>query len=236
MTIKEYIQKYVLLKIVSKEWKEGEILPSENKIAEKFNCSRITARQALGAFVRAGILKPQKGRGYTIINSGMETLFESNTTKFHATNTDIVWIDDITRKDHFDDLTNNFINNQDFIENFNLEDTSTFFKKYYDDKGLVAGQVTYLCNDILSIISKENVTKAFTKSLIEYALIPTSKKIEYFVYHDKIMESLSKELGWNFNPVISIKQLFIGKKLLETSIRVVRRDVLHIRARKEIIL
>lgn len=63
MHLHNKIENYILEKIESEELKEGELLPTEINLAEKFSVSRPTVRQALNSLVTKGYLKRVKGRG-----------------------------------------------------------------------------------------------------------------------------------------------------------------------------
>ena len=49
--------------IAAGEWKTGEAIPSEREICATYGISRMTARQAIGDLVHAGVLTRQQGRG-----------------------------------------------------------------------------------------------------------------------------------------------------------------------------
>ena len=49
--------------IVNGEFNPGERLPSENALAEKFNVSRLTVRQATVQLVQEGLLISKRGEG-----------------------------------------------------------------------------------------------------------------------------------------------------------------------------
>jgi GntR family transcriptional regulator, histidine utilization repressor len=59
----EQIKKYILEKIESGEWQENSPVPSENKLAEEFSVSRMTARRALEELSQKDILVRTKGSG-----------------------------------------------------------------------------------------------------------------------------------------------------------------------------
>ncbi|EGT3617360.1 GntR family transcriptional regulator [Clostridium perfringens] len=63
MHLHNKIENYILDKIESGELSEGEVLPTEMNLAEKFSVSRPTVRQALNSLVNKGYLKRVKGRG-----------------------------------------------------------------------------------------------------------------------------------------------------------------------------
>lgn len=50
-------------RIISNEWKKGEKIPSERDLAEEFEVSRMTARQAVSSLVEEGLLERRRGSG-----------------------------------------------------------------------------------------------------------------------------------------------------------------------------
>ena len=50
-------------RIVKGMWKEGEKLPSLDKLVEEFEVARVTVRQAVDRLTRDGLVSPQRGRG-----------------------------------------------------------------------------------------------------------------------------------------------------------------------------
>lgn len=63
----------ILQLIVSGDWKEGDKLPSENKLCNVLGVSRNTVRAALNKLNAIGLVEPRHGYGYSIreINSGI---------------------------------------------------------------------------------------------------------------------------------------------------------------------
>ncbi len=57
--IKQTIRTWIL----NKEFRAGEKIPSENQLAEKFDVSRLTVRQALAQLAQEGILTSKRGEG-----------------------------------------------------------------------------------------------------------------------------------------------------------------------------
>lgn len=57
--IKQTIKNWIL----NKEFNSGEKIPSENELAEKFNVSRLTVRQAISQLVQEGFLISKRGDG-----------------------------------------------------------------------------------------------------------------------------------------------------------------------------
>lgn len=71
------IKKFILNKIESGEWQENALVPSENKLAEDFQVSRMTARRALEELSNEGILIRTKGSGtYVASLKSQGSMFE----------------------------------------------------------------------------------------------------------------------------------------------------------------
>lgn len=73
----ELIKKYILDKIETGEWQENAPVPSENKLADEFNVSRMTARRALEELSQKDILVRTKGSGtYVASLKSQGSMFE----------------------------------------------------------------------------------------------------------------------------------------------------------------
>lgn len=55
--------------IDSEELKEGDLLPSENKLCEEFSVTRMTVRVALNNLVKEGYIIKKKGVGSVVVNN-----------------------------------------------------------------------------------------------------------------------------------------------------------------------
>ncbi|WP_028550246.1 GntR family transcriptional regulator [Paenibacillus sp. UNC451MF] len=60
-----YIQlkNYIYTQIQTDVWKAGDKLPSENELAEQFDVSRITVKNAMADMVEQGLIYRIQGRG-----------------------------------------------------------------------------------------------------------------------------------------------------------------------------
>ncbi|MFC3884911.1 GntR family transcriptional regulator [Bacillus songklensis] len=58
--------------IAREELKAGDIVPSERELAERYNVSRMTVRQAINNLVNDGYLVRQRGKGTFVANSKIE--------------------------------------------------------------------------------------------------------------------------------------------------------------------
>lgn len=71
------IKQHILANIESGLWCENDLVPSENKLAEDFSVSRMTARRALEELSQQGILIRTKGSGtYVASLKGQGSMFE----------------------------------------------------------------------------------------------------------------------------------------------------------------
>ncbi len=71
------IKKHILANIESGIWRENDLVPSENKLAETFSVSRMTARRALEELSQQGILIRTRGSGtYVASLKGQGSMFE----------------------------------------------------------------------------------------------------------------------------------------------------------------
>lgn len=57
------IKHYIRAQIESGRWAENSRVPSENQLAELFNCSRMTARRSLTELTESGVLERSQGLG-----------------------------------------------------------------------------------------------------------------------------------------------------------------------------
>jgi GntR family histidine utilization transcriptional repressor len=57
------IKQFILTKVETGEWQQHSRVPSENQLAELFECSRMTARRALTELSESGVLERSQGLG-----------------------------------------------------------------------------------------------------------------------------------------------------------------------------
>ena len=57
------VQQQIKNQIISGHFKEGDILPSENALADKYHITRTTIRHALDELVKEGYIEKKKGKG-----------------------------------------------------------------------------------------------------------------------------------------------------------------------------
>ncbi|GMQ57133.1 phosphonate metabolism transcriptional regulator PhnF [Vallitalea sediminicola] len=111
------IKKDIYCKINNGEFKSGEKIPSERKLCELYNISRMTARQAINELVKEGIVYREKGRG-TFVSS--PNFLQRNVKSFT----------DTLRERGFNPSTNII----EFSTVYNLRDISNIMEVPYDTK------------------------------------------------------------------------------------------------------
>jgi GntR family transcriptional regulator len=91
-------------RIVKGVWKEGDKLPSLEKLVEEFEVARVTVRQAIERLARDGLVLPQRGRGTFVTGAPqanrwlrVETTLQNLTDVYRDTHPTILNIDESAR-------------------------------------------------------------------------------------------------------------------------------------------
>ena len=91
-------------RIVKGVWREGEKLPSLEKLVAEFGVARVTVRQAIERLTRDGLVSPQRGRGTFVTGAPradrwlkVETTLENLAELYRDTQPTILVIDESTR-------------------------------------------------------------------------------------------------------------------------------------------
>ena len=91
-------------RIVKGVWREGEMLPSLEKLVAEFGVARVTVRQAIERLTRDGLVSPQRGRGTFVTGAPqadrwlkVETTLENLAEVYRDTQPTILAIDESTR-------------------------------------------------------------------------------------------------------------------------------------------
>lgn len=75
ITSKQYIARYVFLKILFEEYKLFDFVPSESSMVKQFKTTNLTVRSAYSILQEYKILKPFKGKGYQVVNDAISFLW-----------------------------------------------------------------------------------------------------------------------------------------------------------------
>ena len=91
-------------RIVKGVWREGEMLPSLEKLVAEFGVARVTVRQAIERLTRDGLVSPQRGRGTFVTGAPqddrwlkVETTLDNLAELYRDTQPTILVIDESTR-------------------------------------------------------------------------------------------------------------------------------------------
>ncbi len=91
-------------RILKGVWKQGDKLPSLEKLVEEFEVARVTVRQAIDRLTRDGLVLPQRGRGTFVTGAPrddrwlrVETTLQNLADVYRDTHPTILNIDESTR-------------------------------------------------------------------------------------------------------------------------------------------
>ena len=91
-------------RIVKGVWKQGDRLPSLDRLVEEFGVARVTVRQAIERLARDGLVSPQRGRGTFVTGAPqsdrwlkVETTLQNLADVYRDTHPTILNIDESTR-------------------------------------------------------------------------------------------------------------------------------------------
>lgn len=76
LTKKDYISKYIFLKILFGEFQIGDLVYSESVMSNLFKTTNATVRVAYNNLIQRGILKAKKGKGYIVLKNIGSYMFD----------------------------------------------------------------------------------------------------------------------------------------------------------------
>lgn len=172
LTKKQYISKYIFLKILFGEFKIGDLVFSESKMSSLFETTNVTVRMAYNNLIQRGILKAQKGKGYIVLKNIGSYMFDhyENLTKlslhiddgvmFFSNGNDV--IAELIYKSQFIDNSHNINELLDIFKIVfsKLEFDEILLKKKYNFKNeLLINDYQYFWNEqvVLSLQLKSNL-------------------------------------------------------------------------------
>lgn len=148
-TIKSFIINYLSLKILNGSFKTNHIVPSENILAERFGCSRLTARSAILVLVHLGILYTIKGSGHYVSENAIKILLPT-----------------LYIGEHSNKIKNKYIKEEN--------ENKVYESKYYSDDELIGIVHWKISAKLDADVSKfYNEHNDFSKRLIDCAIIGT---------------------------------------------------------------
>jgi len=199
LSSKKYILQYIILKILNNDYDKNVLAPSENRLAIKFNCSRLTARSALIILVNIGILIAKQGMGYLVSEKAMDILFFAQKLKKNSHKTKI----ELIEKEEIESLIKTTVNGL----------VDTYYLKNYDLMDNLSS-VTYLLINKSSVKTYSDLASNFLKNpieeLISMAIIPNRINTDLIVSNANFNNEDMKELLYvSKTPIPIISQEWI---------------------------
>ena len=212
-SIAKYIQRYVKLKIQSEHWKPNQKLPSENQLAQRFDCSRLTARAALLPLVYSGVLIAKKGKGYVVSKNSEDLTIRSITQKYKIKK---------TKTEQIIDLPKEF----ESILNLSNEKILAFKKTYSNDDGVIAVQYTALNKEAFWRKDMSEFDESITVALAKQGVLITKTNLNVSFKELEMFKCDTKELGWKDNEKFLVEKVeAISEDIwVERTLRVYNKD------------
>lgn len=196
ISLKEKLQAYILTNIKNGNWAKEKTLPSEKALAIKFNCSRLTARNALSKYVDNGLLISKRGQGYFINHSKAEKIIDDNhqSQEYHSQSVKIINKQQLS-------VSSMWLENSINIDwqAIDLNKTHNIEKKYFDQtKRLSIYEITILNNyEIKWINNGIQLDESWLKSLSLKSINFTRNYSKVIFIDDNKYLNIAQELGWN---------------------------------------
>ncbi|MGL5591123.1 MAG: hypothetical protein ACRDCF_00065 [Mycoplasmoidaceae bacterium] len=198
---KKYISEYIVLKILRGDYKLNELVSSENRLAIKFNCSRLTSRSSLMCLSNINVLNSFKGMGYIVSSRALDIIFLAKSLKNKAASSSYEKIEKLNILSPVIQLSQNeceifLLKNKDALNNlmsmtFIILD-KVILKKYY--------QNNYKFD-----------TENPVERIIDSAFIPSSSVNNYVSIDLEEYSDCLKELGYHdFKQIPMIDQMLLN--------------------------
>lgn len=161
-----HIYNYLKEKILSKEFKPGEKLPSENYLTQTFNVSRNTVRRAISMLASDGIVTSVHGKGVFIMEAqplnfmvgGLQGFKEASTYNSVEYSTSIPVFEDLIADDSISKVSK-FLVGANLLKIYrvrNINGENVILDINYFNKSVVSGLTVDMAKDsIYAYIEKE---------------------------------------------------------------------------------
>lgn len=186
LSSKKYILQYIILKILNNDYVKDVPAPSENRLAMKFNCSRLTARSALIILVNIGVLVAKQGMGYLVSEKAMDILFFAKKLNIDAHKTKIEIIDKL-EIESFTNLSITGLVDIYYLRNYDALDnllSVTYF--------LINKTFARLYNDSFYDFSKNPI-----EELIAISIVPSQINTDFIISNVNSHNQDMKELKYD---------------------------------------
>ena len=212
MSKKLYIQEYIMLKITSGLWPAGSKVSSENQLAIKMNCSRLTVRTAMQELVYKGILTSVHGKGYIVSDVHNSQKLVSFATTHSIDN---VKIKELSISDDVFNLIDTKGSDEDFL---------SFSKEYFRDKKLIAIQFTVLNRKVIWERNLEGFKESIVKELFRQGVPITKGSVSIKFLNNKVFNHFAKKLSWNHEYPLEFIESDSKNGWVERTIRITSKE------------
>lgn len=168
----EKIEAYIQWGIDSGLYKQKSKLPSENELAIKYQCSRLTARKALQSLVEDGIILSKKGKGYFVSKQKSKPR-----TRIQSSNNKLI-VNFYKTGIKFDEMNKEVFKEIGVKIPKELKNYYHFVKEYFNADGeIISLNHSKVNTDICTNLNETQMEKSFAYFLNKQG-IQVSKKIE----------------------------------------------------------
>ena len=227
----KYIQRYIIYKIYNKEWQENTKIMSQSQLAKKFNCSLLTARNALSTFIHSGILYSWHGKGFFVAQNAREQMFGSISKKIKSARQEIKEINNL----EILPMVNKLINKIGIT--LTSDDIKVgFTKSYYDHKkALIYYQISFLNKNEILTFDLAMIKKSLIQFLLNNGIVPNRFNETVVWGRLDVLDANAKKLGWSGEYPIIITTLF-NERWIEISVKITKADRLIFSKSSKILL
>ncbi|KRK65232.1 GntR family transcriptional regulator [Companilactobacillus tucceti DSM 20183] len=186
------------------KWTVGERIPSERQLAEDFNVSRMTLRQAIQTLVDEGILQRQVGSGTYVASSKVQEKMSGTTSFTEITEGQGKKPSSKTVSYHTADPS------MSEIEKLKLSDGEQILRMErirYADKQPICFEVTTIPIKIVDNLDKNDITSSLYKALEDKAglkLGSASQTVSAMLASEKIATLLNVKRG---SAILRLRQI-----------------------------
>lgn len=233
LSIKRFIQRYILLKISNGDWESSKKIPSESSLAIRFSCSRLTVRNILQNFVYNGLLNVIKGKGYFVTAHGSKNIFLPTTEEFntHHSTTNYLAIEKLTFKDKWiEELKYEF-------KTLDFNKTQAYEKIYFNEKNeKIVYEISILNKNEVLLQDETKISNELVKYLIWQGIMLSLLTSTLIFESDEKYKDIARELGWENDYPLIISVLTTNTNWIEISLKIVAKNIFRFRRNYKIVM
>lgn len=233
LSTKQYIQRYILLKISNGDWNTKKKLPSEGSLAIRFSCSRLTVRTILQNFVYNGLLNVVKGKGYYVTQNGSKGMFLSTNEEFksHYQTMKTIQFEELHFKNEWiKELEYNF-------KNLDFKKSRAFEKNYFNKNNeKIVYELSILNKEEVLLYDEEKIKKSLVQYLIWQGIMLSLLNSTLIFETDDKYQKIAQELGWEKEYPVIISVLTTNQNWIEITLKIIARKNFKFRRSYKVIM